>query len=354
MNLYYVVNARMRSGKAYAIQIGHMQKAFSAHAKVHLLTPSGFGVPDWYARGRVGFFVSSLLFMLITASHLLFKRLSGERFVVYMPDMDTFSGTLLPYIAPTFAEMHSPKKPTLFMKLFFSRVRGVVATTAQTKESLVKNFGIPEQKFLVEPNGVDEKLFTGAVSKAEARKKLGLPDEPFALYVGRFYAWKGLGVLADAAADSPLPIQLVGGTNEEFELVSGKSGKGLRFAGVRPAEEVPLWLAAADVLLVLGTAKNEDSYRYTSPMKIFEYLAAGRPVVASRTPAVSGILDERSAFWYEPDDAGSLARAIGEAVASENATAKIEAGRALAAKHTWSKRAEHILAFMDATGSLDS
>lgn len=354
MNLYYVVNARMPSDKAYAIQIGYMQKAFSTHAKVSLLAPSGFGVPDWYASGRAGFFLSSLFFMIVTAGYLLFKRLSGERFVVYMPDMDTFSGTLLPYVAPTFAEMHSPKKQSLLMKLFFSRVRGVVATTAQTKESLVKTFGVPEQKFLIEPNGVDEKLFTNTVSKTEARQKLGLPDEPFALYVGRFYAWKGLGILADAAVDSQLPIQLVGGTEDEFTLASGKSGKGLRFAGMRGAGEVPLWLAAADVLLVLGTAKNENSYRYTSPMKIFEYLAAERPVVASRTPAVSGILDAHAAFWYEPDNATSLARAISEAHTSPQTLGKIQAGRALATQHTWSKRAERILAFISATGSLSS
>lgn len=354
MNLYYVVNARLPNNKAYAIQVRHMQKAFALRAKVHLLTPSGFGVPDWYARGRMVFAASSVLFMLVTAGYLLFLRLRGERFFIFTPDMDSFSGILLPYIAPTIAEMHSPKKPTFLMRRFFSRVRGVVATTAATKESLMKNFEIPDRVILVEPNGVDENIFTGAVSKKDARKKLGLSDKPFALYAGRFYAWKGLEVLAEAAASSPLPIWLAGGTREEYEQVTKKSGERLLFAGSRPAGEMPLWLAAADILLVLGTAQNEDSYRYTSPMKIFEYLAAGRPVVASRTPAVAGILPRAAAFWYEPDNAASLADAIREANTSTEVAVKIESGRALAQEHTWDKRAERILAFIDATGSFIS
>ena len=80
-------------------------------------------------------------------------------------------------------------------------------------------------------------------------------------------------------------------------------------------------------------------------MKIFEYLAADRPTVASRTPAATSIMQENTAFWYEPDNAHSLAQTIHEAYTSPEAEVKIRAGRALAAAHTWRRRAERILAF---------
>ena len=350
MKLYYVVNARIPSDKAYGIQVACMHEAFKTLVEAKLVTPAQLRVPDWYASGRVGFFASSVIFMITSGAYLLYKRLIGEQFFVFTPDMDSFSGTLLPFIAPTIAEMHSPQKPTFLARLFFARVRGVVATTKQTKEALITSFGIPEQNILVEPNGADEALLQKEISKQEARKKLGLPDEPFALYVGRFYAWKGLGILAEVAGSSSLPIRLVGGTREEYEHVTGKSGEALLFAGARPQAEVPLWLSAADVLLMLGTAKNDDSYRYTSPMKIFEYLGARRAVVASKTPAVAGIIPQGVAFWYEPDNAAALAQTILQAHQAD-VSKKIEAGRALAAEHTWQKRARRIVAFMTATGS---
>lgn len=366
MKVYYVANARMPTDKAHGIQIAKTCEAFAEFgASVTLVVSSrGSGsvahaygltkeisirrvpVLDLQFLGPIGYRLTALQFVLGALLYLWIQAIRGESFVVYTIDMDAFSFAPLALVPrPLFAEMHSVKKPGFLTRRFFKRA-SVVATNALIAEGLTRAFHIPPDRLRIEPNGVDESALRHELSREDARRRLGLPDEPFALYVGRLYAWKGLEILADAAAYSPLPIYLVGGTRGEYERVTGRDAGTLRFAGVKSAGEVPLWLAAADVLVVLGTARNESSYRYTSPMKIFEYLAARRATVASRTPALESIVQGNMVFWYDPDDARSLAQAIRGAYASPETKEKIQAGYAFAATHTWRQRAQRILACM--------
>mgnify|MGYP001612525340 FL=1 len=359
----------MPNEKAHGIQMAKMCEAFTqAGADLTLVVPScGSGnlrqfyglacevpvsrLPVWNLRflGPVGYRLTALQFALSALFYMWVKVFLGERFVVYTIDMDSFSFAPLVLVPrPLFAEMHSTKKSN-FLTLFFFKHACIIATNQLIGDGLATSFRLSSKSMCIEPNGVDESVLWNTMSSLEARVALALPsDKPFALYVGRFYAWKGLEILAEAAANSSLPIYVVGGTREEYERVTKKSGEMLHFAGAKPVEEIPLWLAAADVLLMLGTAKNEYSYRYTSPMKIFEYLAADRPTVASRTPAATSIMQENTAFWYEPDNAHSLAVAIREAYTSPEAKIKTRAGHSLATAHTWRRRAERILAFCDA------
>jgi len=110
---------------------------------------------------------------------------------------------------------------------------------------------------------------------------------------------------------------------------------------------VPLWASAADILLVLGTKRDEQSYRYTSPMKVFEYMAMQRTIVASRTPALESILDKDECVFYEPDNAQSLAESITEA-AGELVENSVRTGNAYrkARHYSWSARAKRIHTFM--------
>ncbi|MSR71026.1 glycosyltransferase [Candidatus Kaiserbacteria bacterium] len=369
MKLYYIANARMPAEKAYAIQIAKMCEAFvEAGVDVTLVVPRRAtpgalreyyglrtGVPllylpalgSLYRRGRVGFLLSSLVFMLGYVLYLGVKRLRGERFVAYSVDMDTFSFVPLALFLPRpFVEMHGPKPSTLLTRFFFRRAR-IIATNTLIADSIAKTFGTKSDRLQVEPNGVDASVLETIVSKEAAREKLGLPaDAPFALYAGRFYGWKELGILSEASRISPLPIAVVGGTQGEFERVTGASAERLQFFGECAPQDVPLWLAAADVLLVLGSTRNESSSRYTTPMKVYEYFAARRPVVAAATPALQSFIPTDAVTWYEPDNAGSLCAAIAQAQHADTARALAEA-RA----HTWQHRAERILTFIHAHGN---
>lgn len=251
---------------------------------------------------------------------------------------------------PVAIEMHSVKPVNLSTKFFFRRARHIITTNALIKENLVGAFNIKEERIMVEPNGVDQTAFH-TPPKDEARKRLGLPEtEKIVLYVGRFYDWKGMDVLQKAAADlqkQGILTYLVGGLKEEFEKATKGSSDHLHFGGSVAHKDVALWCAASDALLILGTHASEFSYRYTAPMKLFEYLAAGRPVIAADTPAMRSLISEHEVAFYVPDDVDDLRRKILESISDVERSKRMSvAGLEKARGHTWAKRAGRILAFM--------
>ncbi len=356
--ILYVLNARFPTKRAYGIQAAKMCEAFiEQEVELKLLVPGtqasrdnksvcefyGLRVevpmkrlanPDWYDGGRLGYRISSLIFMVSSFAYAIAARVRRRVDIVYTVDVDGFSHTFLPLAGPTVAEMHSPKRSGLLSRFFFRRVKGVVATNALIAGELQKTFGT---KSLVEPNGVDPS--TPMLARDEARRRLSLPQgETLALYVGRLLPWKGLEVLPKAAAlVHGVSFRVLGGTREEFTQVFGDAGA-LEFAETKPAD-VPLWLAAADVLLVIGTRRDAYSYRYTTPMKVFEYLAAGRPVVASDTPALRSFVPADAVVYCMSDDPTALAAALEQALTNPPDPAR---GAALAREHTWARRAERI------------
>lgn len=343
--IYFVVNARLPSQKAYGIHIAKMCEAFiEAGYDLSLVVPAraaagslkeayGLRVDIPVVRmhslvleryERLGFFLMGVSFMLMSLWYLWRKKLKGETFLIYCVDMDTFSHTLLPLAGTTIAEFHSPKRSTALSKFFFRRAH-VLATNPLIGGALEKTFNL--KQIPIEPNGVDESFFN--LPSALGRR---------AVYVGRLYAWKGLEILPQAAKLLPdVEVRVVGGSKEEFQKVFGDA-QGLQFAEV-PFAEVKNELAAASVLLLTGTAKNQDSNRYTAPMKVFEYLATGKPVVASATDALKSILPAGLVRFCPPDNAQALADAIEAAFLDVGDSA---ARIAFARQHTWSVRAARI------------
>jgi len=185
------------------------------------------------------------------------------------------------------------------------------------------------------------------------RKILNLPIGcRIVLYSGRFYDWKGLEILLEAARllRKEIFIYCVGGSDGDLKKITGNDKAippNLICVGKKDYKEMPLWLRSADTLIVLGTKRNDYSYLHTSPMKLMEYMASGRQIVASRTPANQEIVSEKEAFFYLPDDAGDLARKITEAL--ENpviAGEKVESAFAKVKELSWKKRADSVLHFI--------
>lgn len=174
---------------------------------------------------------------------------------------------------------------------------------------------------------------------------------PLVGYAGHLYPWKGVDVLVEALALVPeADGVIVGGHPRESDLGRVQSlaaARGLservRFTGLVPPQDVPARLEAADVL-VLPNVETEVSARYTSPLKLFEYLAAGRPIVASRLPALEEVLvDGENAILVAPGDARALADGIRRVVA-DPALARRLAARAFAdaGQYSWARRAERL------------
>ncbi len=370
--IYYVANARMPTEKAHGIQIAKMCEAFiEASADLTLVVPDRATDPrslkefyglrldvpivrlpalNWYNGGRIGYRLASWSFMRSSLAFLRERLRAGERFVLYTVDLDDFSSSHLVRISmPLFSEMHGGKRPIRPMRRLFSRARGIITINGLIRDELRNTFPHSRAEYLVEPNGVDAAAFS-PMEKSEARRMLGIPaEERLALYTGRFFDWKGLEIISAAAGEAPeVSWRLVGGTTEEYKaLVPGEVPQNIRFEGERPHQEIRAWLSAADVLVVLGTKRDKQSYYYTSPMKLFEYLCVGRPIVASSTPAMKQIVNEREVFFYEPDDARDLAEKVRYTLTHQSERAN--AARALAKRHSWKERARRILSFIETT-----
>lgn len=374
--LYYIANARLPTEKAHGVQLAKMSEALvGSGINLELVLPErdnriAQSVEIYYNLHRplnikrvparqfssswLGFNLSALFFAFSYLKFLFAEKRAGRKGTIYTIDLDNFSFSLVPLLGwPYFVEVHGSKKRHLLNRFFFRHARGIIAVSGGVKDSLVKNFGVSPDKIIVASNGIDPLMFGRPILKASARASLSLPlYSPIILYLGKFYRWKGLQILAEAASKllaEGVLVYLVGGTPQEFKRATGfnELPKNLICAGHQPYRDVPTWLFAADLLLVLGTKKNRYSYFETSPMKVFEYMAAGRPIIASRTPANSGIVSDKDVFFYEPDNADDLVIKIKEVLASpETAERKVEGARGLIDRFSWEKRAARVIEFI--------
>jgi glycosyltransferase involved in cell wall biosynthesis len=233
-------------------------------------------------------------------------------------------------------------------------VRGIVAISGGVRDGLAR-LGIRPDLVRVEHDGFDAARFAGVPSRREARAELSLPVAAFVVvYPGGLLAWKGADVLVEAARELPdVYFVVAGGMDRDVARLRSRAGglANVRIDGFQPPARVPLYLAAADLGAVPNRSKPAISSRFTSPLKVFEAMGAGLPLVASDLPSLRELLEnERDAVLVTPDDPGALARAIarlaGDATLRERLAANL---RGRAARHTWDARAERILDWMEAS-----
>ncbi len=221
---------------------------------------------------------------------------------------------------------------------------GYVTITAALAADLTERHGARERVAVI-PDGARIPP-AGGVESAQSQ-----PSDPIVAYAGHLYAWKGVDVLLEALALVPdVRGLIVGGHAQEPDLARlqalarqlGISDR-VTFAGmVEPARVAELlWRAS---VLALPNPASAISTRFTSPLKLFEYLAAGRAIVASDLPSIREILhNEVDALLVAPGDASALAGAIRRlldepALAARLARAAFEA----APQYSWDRRAEKL------------
>jgi glycosyltransferase involved in cell wall biosynthesis len=223
-----------------------------------------------------------------------------------------------------------------------------VSITQKLKD-LFQEQGIASDRILVAADGVDLERFNVRETQEECRNKLGLPiDKKIVLYTGHLYDWKGTQVLAQASDLLPAEIYFVGGTKEDVQDFKVKDPNlKIKIIGHRPYSEIPCWLRAADVLVLPNSGKEEISKHWTSPLKLFEYMAASKPIVASDLPSIREILNKDNAILVAPDNPEALAEGINKALTDKGLSARISVLAYEGVKnYTWQKRAEKVLKFI--------
>jgi glycosyltransferase involved in cell wall biosynthesis len=215
--------------------------------------------------------------------------------------------------------------------------------------------GIAAEKIVLNPNAVDVELFQPGINGSQVRDELGINSTDLvAGFVGTFGPWHGVVELAQAIKMLPreLPVRFLivgsGSLHGEVERVlhvERESGKVI-FTGAVAHDRVPALLDACDILISPHVPLADGTDFFGSPTKIFEYMAMGKAIVASRLGQIGEVLShEETALLVEPGNVNELAAAIMRLVQSEALRARLgPAAREAAVKnHTWAHNAVRVL-----------
>ena len=257
---------------------------------------------------------------------------------------------------PVLWEKHEVVPEPLLMRLAGSRDNflGLVTTSRTLADAYVAQ-GIPPAKILVEPNAVDLEMFEPYQTKHSARRSLQLgSDRPLVVYSGHLYGYKGIPTILEVARMMPqVQFMLVGGWDIDADGVRSLCKRdglaNVLVIGHVAQSKLARYLYAADVLM-LPTSSRWDQAAVTCPLKLFDYMAARRPIVAAALPVISTTLQDGSnGLLVEPDNALSFKRAV-ESLLSDPIAAEQMAERAFRNVHnlSWDRRASQILEFAKA------
>jgi glycosyltransferase involved in cell wall biosynthesis len=215
--------------------------------------------------------------------------------------------------------------------------------------------GVASEKIIVNSNGVDTEVFRPRVGGVEVRAELGLGgEEQLVGFVGSFGPWHGVLVLGEAIkmipAALPLKFLLVGDgalQGEMKRMLSEESEQGrVIFKGAVSHKEVPALLDACDILVSPHIPLAAGADFFGSPTKLFEYMAMGKGIVASRLGQIGEVLtDRQTALLVEPGNTHELRDAIVRLAEARELreTLGATARRVAIERHTWKGNAQKII-----------
>lgn len=317
----------------YGLHYNYKLVRIPSHIKVNYPFP-----PDYY---NPRFFKLAVLYACLKSPSLVYTRTPK---IVEL---------LLKIGIPVVWEKHATINEDSSSRKFFNDKNfiGFVTISPQLVEHYIER-GLSPEKALFVHSGVDLKNLLPHQSKDSARQKLSLPqDEKIVLYSGHLYEYKGIPTLLETARLLPeYKFVLVGGWANDINSVKQECKNlnldNVNIVGHVVQSELASYLYAADILIV-PTSKHWELSETTSPLKLFEYMAVQRPIIASALPTIKTVLrDRENALLAQPDEPSSFKQAIVQLF--ENPTlASAIAERAFQEVHnfTWESRVERILQF---------
>jgi glycosyltransferase involved in cell wall biosynthesis len=334
--------------------------AFYGLERVPGLTIRTIGAPAGRAARRAGFLLTALRLALTHRDAIVFTRdLGCASMLVQLPrsrrpPVAYESHGVAPIVAEEMPRLlgrpeTAPTRDKLARlerreRRVWDRAEAYVTITRALADDLAARYGPRERVFII-PDGAHLGRWTSDAPRAQ-HSATGT-----AAYAGHLYPWKGADVFVQALALTPgLRGLIVGGHPGEADraridrLIAqlGLTDRVVVTGQVAPADVRPR-LESADVLVLPNTA-SAISERYTSPLKLFEYLTLGRPIVASDLPAIREVLtDGRTALLVPPGDRQALAHALARVATDHSLAAALgAAAAALAPEYTWARRAERL------------
>lgn len=379
MKIVYIANARIPTEKAHGIQIVKMCEAFASSGSDVILVfpkrenPIGadlfkyYGVqknfrtkelysPNLVFFGRIGFLIQTMAFSIMTLAFLIrekpeviYSRDETPLFVAYM---------FFWRRAKIFWEVHI-SRANILAKFLVRKITGAVFISKGLYDHYEET-GLKPRLSIVAHDGVDLKMFFDLPGKRQCRVENGLPvSGKIVLYAGKIRTMgqkKGVEDLMNAFGRLPRKndtfLVIVGLHKEEEPYVRAEisslgieSEKLILVPHVHPVR-IPYYLSAADVL-IMNYPKTEHYARFMSPLKLFEYMASGTPMITTDLPSLREVLEDGEAVFVPPGNLDELKDKILAVLEKpENFFSVAEKAKIKAETFNWDNRAKFIMNFI--------
>jgi glycosyltransferase involved in cell wall biosynthesis len=234
----------------------------------------------------------------------------------------------------------------------FNQAAKIVVVSDTVGKRLQSYWQIPAEKIVTVPLGADLELFDPTLEQPDVRAELGLSDEPVIVFTGTFQPWHGLSNLIRAFSQVVLEtpearLVLVGDGAVRAELEIQARAAGLAdkiiFTGSVPYQKVSAFVSMAGV--AVAPYPKLATELWFSPLKLYEYMAASKAIVASRVGQIVDVLEDgHSGLLVEPDDIQALSQALVKLLKDKSLRSKLgeNARCAALAKHSWQAHTEKL------------
>lgn len=371
MKIAAITNSRIPSLTANSIQamqvtqalleLGHEVRIFAPRETER---PAPAFLLDHYGLHRVPELVQAASrprlkrFDFILLAQAAAKRFGAELIYTWLPQsaaLGLWAGS------PVVLEMHADvagRMGAWWLRRFWKTPgrKLMTVTTRTLREALERSTGLsfPEEQVMTAPNGVDLVNYTDLPEPEEARRRLGLFPGLTAGFTGHIYPGRGADLLFELARLMPqVNFLWVGGTPELVQTWRGRleaaAVTNVTMTGFLEHRLVPMYQAAADILLMpygrsIEGSSGQDIGAVINPMKMFEYMAAGRAIVSADLPSIREVLNENNAVLCEPGSLPEWKAAIEALLLDERRRLGLgRQARRHAERSTWTAREQRIL-----------
>lgn len=304
---------------------------------------------------KITFLIQVFSFSITSFFYILFKYRKTLNDIVFFSH-DHIPLFFISFISKNiFYDIHHFPDENFLYKRVLKKSFGFGTQTKWKANMLKEKFGVDSDKIIYWPNGTDVNKFMLNISQSEAREKLKLPkNQKIVLYVGSLINWKGVdslvGVINFLSED--IYIYIVGSSTEDIQKFKKEfpisNHERIVFIPFQQTNIIPIWYRASDVLVLPNTGKQKVSTYYTSPMKLFEYMASGVPIVASKILSIEEVVDESMVTFAESDNPKSFANMIESVLKNENLSKnKAILAQRKSLEFSWLKRAEKITNYIN-------
>lgn len=378
MDILYI--HRTQSKGVEGVHINETVKALTALGNsVDIVSPAGINhfeeetnANSYKTHGFISKFLPEFFFEILEIGYnfIGIKRLNGllhrkkyafiyERYAIF-----NWSGIIAAkkYNIPIILEVNYTSSTPIFRKrskifkplarwldkIIFKEANGLITVSTYLKEHLI-NLGVESKKITILTNAADPIKFDSAISGDDVKRQYNLDGKNIIGFIGGFYPWHGLEMLLDSFARlkhnyKNAVLLLVGDGPTKADIIKKIERLNLKndvlFAGKIQHNSLPRYIAAFDIAVM------PNSNNYGSPMKIYEYMSMGKPVVAPRLgPLEDVITDGKEGILFESGNTNKLTAALGRLLGNESLCKEIGAHgkNKILLTHNWKTNAEKIL-----------